>query len=75
MDFRSSPELRAKLEAMYGHIELNDQEKLDGMLEAKIKKFFHERNPEYWIEAEARFAETAELNKEARKKNNDKTQR
>jgi hypothetical protein len=36
------------LQSIYGHIELTDAEKEAAILEAKIKKYFREKNNEYW---------------------------
>jgi hypothetical protein len=40
------------LEKIYGHIQLTDDELKAAVLEAKIKKYFHQKNKEYWQQLE-----------------------
>lgn len=37
-----------KITPIYEHIVLTEKEKEDAILEGKKKKYFHERNKDYW---------------------------
>lgn len=47
-----------KLEQYYGHIKLTPEEEKEGILQAKIAKYFREKNAEYWKEAERKSDKT-----------------
>jgi hypothetical protein len=40
------------LKELYSNIQLSKEEEEEAILQGKIKKFFHERNAEYWQEKE-----------------------
>lgn len=41
-----------KLEQYYGHIKLTPEEEKEAILQAKIAKYFRDKNAEYWKEKE-----------------------
>jgi hypothetical protein len=46
--------------AFYEKIELTEQEKEAAILEAKVRKYFREKNAKYWAEQEAKVLEDDE---------------